>query len=208
MNRNERRSPEGRNSNGTINDIQEDKEHSVEDAVTTIRLDHLFSEQLDHPPQPQPHLQPPHDHGRPLVDEDNNANNSHNRNSTTNQVGGTAGRRDHSSKRPDKDQQRQIGPKQPLRLSTSLGASAFHIHDNPGSAVLPKMPVTFNNGSSSSSFVDTMTQQLSIHVEQPVGSMSISPSSRDVVLAAYVFYLFILLCCRNILSANCGIIYC
>ncbi|KAF9960839.1 hypothetical protein BGZ70_008459 [Mortierella alpina] len=29
-----------------------------------------------------------------------------------------------------------------------------------------------------------MTQQLSIHVEQPVGSMSISPSSRDVVLAA------------------------
>ncbi|KAF9975128.1 hypothetical protein BGZ73_001343 [Actinomortierella ambigua] len=35
----------------------------------------------------------------------------------------------------------------------------------------------------SQSFVDTMSQQLSIHVEQPVGSMSISPSSRDVVLA-------------------------
>jgi hypothetical protein len=63
-------------------------------------------------------------------------------------------------------------------LSTSLGAP-FSINDTPGGSVLPKAPV-FNNGS----FVDTMTQQLSIHVEQPVGSMSISPSSRDVVLAA------------------------
>ena len=63
-------------------------------------------------------------------------------------------------------------------LSTSLG-SPFTINSNPGSSVLPKALV-FNNGS----FVDTMTQQLSIHVEQPVGSMSISPSSRDVVLAA------------------------
>src|SRR6266480_1382360 len=33
-------------------------------------------------------------------------------------------------------------------------------------------------------------QELSIHLEQPVGSMSISPSSRDIVLAAYVFLLF------------------
>ncbi len=31
-------------------------------------------------------------------------------------------------------------------------------------------------------------QKLRIRVEQPVGSMSISPSSRDVVLAAYVFF--------------------
>lgn len=66
------------------------------------------------------------------------------------------------------------------RLSTSLSA-VFTINDAPSSSVLPRAPTYSNVGSS---FVDTMTQQLSIHVEQPVGSMSISPSSRDVVLAA------------------------
>lgn len=66
------------------------------------------------------------------------------------------------------------------RLSTSI-SNGFTINDAPSSSVLPKAPTYSNVGSS---FVDTMTQQLSIHVEQPVGSMSISPSSRDVVLAA------------------------
>ncbi|KAG0031300.1 hypothetical protein BGZ81_001456 [Podila clonocystis] len=66
------------------------------------------------------------------------------------------------------------------RLSTSI-STGFTINDGPSSSVLPKPPTYSNVGSS---FVDTMTQQLSIHVEQPVGSMSISPSSRDVVLAA------------------------
>ncbi|KAF9364972.1 hypothetical protein BGX34_011882 [Mortierella sp. NVP85] len=77
-------------------------------------------------------------------------------------------------------EQRFAGPKPLPRLSTSLG-SQFTLADNPVSSVLPRAP-TFNNGSGS--FVDTMTQQLTIHVEQPVGSMSISPTSRDVVLAA------------------------
>ncbi|KAF9106969.1 hypothetical protein BGX29_007792 [Mortierella sp. GBA35] len=182
MNRNERRSPEGRNnSSGTISDIQENDEHLVDDTAT--HLDHRPSSRPDHQPaQTQPHLQPPRDHGRLSVDDDNTGNNSNYRNGTISQAGAGAG---HNYKRPDRELQRQTtSPKTPLRLSTSLGASAFHIHDNPGSAVLPKMPATFNNGSSSSSFVDTMIQQLSIHVEQPVGSMSISPSSRDVVLAA------------------------
>ncbi|KAG0355354.1 hypothetical protein BGZ54_001185 [Gamsiella multidivaricata] len=89
-----------------------------------------------------------------------------------------------SSRKGDKAmvrEARQAGPKPLPRLSTSLG-SQFTIHGNPSSSVLPRAP-TFSNGVGSS-FVDTMTQQLSIHVEQPVGSMSISPSSRDVVLAA------------------------
>ncbi|KAF9993218.1 hypothetical protein BGZ79_002140, partial [Entomortierella chlamydospora] len=76
---------------------------------------------------------------------------------------------------------RQVGPKPLPRLSTSLG-SQFNINDNPSTSIIPRAP-TFHNGVGPS-FVDTMTQQLSIHVEQPVGSMSISPSSRDVVLAA------------------------
>ncbi|KAF9208986.1 hypothetical protein BGZ49_006843 [Haplosporangium sp. Z 27] len=76
---------------------------------------------------------------------------------------------------------RLAGPKPLPRLSTSLGPQ-FNINDNPSASVLPKAPA-FHNGVGST-FVDTMTQQLSIHVEQPVGSMSISPSSRDVVLAA------------------------
>ncbi|KAI8596525.1 hypothetical protein EDD21DRAFT_388013 [Dissophora ornata] len=74
---------------------------------------------------------------------------------------------------------RQGGPKPLPRLSTAL--SQFTIVDNPSSAILPRAP-TFNNGVGPS--FDTMTRQLSIHVEQPVGSMSISPSCRDVVLAA------------------------
>ncbi|KAG0259368.1 hypothetical protein BG011_002676 [Mortierella polycephala] len=76
---------------------------------------------------------------------------------------------------------RFAGPKPLPRLSTSLGGP-FIINDHGPASVIQKMP-TYNNGVGSS-FVDTMTQQLSIHVEQPVGSMSISPSSRDVVLAA------------------------
>ena len=74
-------------------------------------------------------------------------------------------------------------PVKPLpRLSTSLGLQ-FTIHDRGSSSVLQQRNPPFNSAVGSS-FVDTMTQQLSIHVEQPVGSMSISPSSRDVVLAA------------------------
>jgi len=91
--------------------------------------------------------------------------------------------KDLGSKKSEKSttkEQRLAGPKPLPRLSTSLG-SQFTLVDNPASSVLPRAP-TFNNGSGS--FVDTMTQQLTIHVEQPVGSMSISPTSRDVVLAA------------------------
>ncbi|KAG0246131.1 hypothetical protein BGX31_004320 [Mortierella sp. GBA43] len=91
--------------------------------------------------------------------------------------GNSAG--DTNSKKGDKTttKERLAGPKPLPRLSTSLG-SQFTI-DNPISSVLPRAP-TFNNGAGSS----LMTQQLTIHVEQLVGSMSISPSSRDVVLAA------------------------
>ncbi|KAF9900813.1 hypothetical protein EC991_006872 [Linnemannia zychae] len=185
MNRNERRSPEGRNNNhgSSISDIQENEETdddfqtATED--TAAHLDHRPSQgRTNNPHHTQPHLQPPRDHhNRPPVDDDNTgAHNSYSNGNPGPSGGGTG--------RHEKDLQKQTSPKIPLRLSTSLGSSAFHILDNPGSAVLPKMPVTFNNGSASSSFVDTMTQQLSIHVEQPVGSMSISPSSRDVVLAA------------------------
>jgi hypothetical protein len=199
MNRNEHRSPEGRNTSnsGHISDIQEheendendeNEEHSVED--TPAHLDHRPS----HPPQSHSHLQQPRDHGRLSVDDDNTNNNdstsNHPNNDSSPYINGStagAGGFGHSpSKRLGEGSQKQTSPKTPLRLSTSMvgASSTFHIHDNPMSAVLPKMPTLFNNGSSSSSFVDTMTQQLSIHVEQPVGSMSISPSSRDVVLAA------------------------
>ncbi|KAH7031811.1 hypothetical protein BKA57DRAFT_478380 [Linnemannia elongata] len=199
MNRNEHRSPEGRNTHnsGHISDIQENEEnedHSVEED-TPARLDHRPSGEPIHPPQSHSHLQPPRDHGRPSVSDDsstsNNSSNSptnkHNNNSNQYINGSPAGGSRSPNKSLDKDGQRQTSPKIPLRLSTSMvgaSSSAFHIHDNPMSVILPKMPALFNNGSSSSSFVDTMTQQLSIHVEQPVGSMSISPSSRDVVLAA------------------------
>lgn len=199
MNRNEHRSPEGRNTHnsGHISDIQEHEENedrSVEED-TPAQLDHRPSLRPGHPSQSHSHLQPPRDHGRLSVSDDNNTSNNssnsqtnnHSSNNTQYSNGSPAGGSRSPNKRLDKDGQRQTSPKTPLRLSTSMigaSSSAFHIHDNPMSAVLPKMPVLFNNGSSSSSFVDTMTQQLSIHVEQPVGSMSISPSSRDVVLAA------------------------
>lgn len=196
MNRNEHRSPEGRNTsnNGHISDIQEheeNEEHLVED--THAHLDHLSSRHPGHPPQSHSH-QPPRDRGKLSVDDDkttnNNATNNHHNINSSQYVNGSAagaGGAGHSpSKRLGEGGQKQTSPKIPLRLSTSMigPSSTFHIHDNPMSAILPKMPALFNNGSSSSSFVDTMTQQLSIHVEQPVGSMSISPSSRDVVLAA------------------------
>ncbi|KAF9430665.1 hypothetical protein BGZ76_000763 [Entomortierella beljakovae] len=82
----------------------------------------------------------------------------------------------------DTKETRQASLKPLPRLSTSLG-SQFTINDNPSNSIVARVP-TFNNGVGSSFIVDTMKQQLSIHVEQPVGSMSISPSSRDVVLAA------------------------
>ncbi|KAF9400714.1 hypothetical protein BGX21_003663, partial [Mortierella sp. AD011] len=106
----------------------------------------------------------------PLLDKDDNkqANSSY--------ANGTNIKRSEDSIK----ESRQVGPK-PLRLSTSLG-SQFNINDNPSTSIIPRAPA-FHNGVGPS-FVDTMTQQLSIHVEQPVGSMSISPSSRDVVLAA------------------------
>ena len=84
----------------------------------------------------------------------------------------------------------------PIRIPTrSTQTNSIHGLNYTRSNSPSPPPTTVSNSSSRSTPPEIIEaenknssfyQQLSIHIEQPVGSMSISPSSRDIVLSAYV----------------------